>query len=107
MNSKTIRSSDIDEARRLASRLYIPGPSTHKGQNGKILIVGGSQLFHAAILWSAETASHFVDMVHFASTEENNEIFLSLKKIFRNGIIVPRTNIDLYAKEDDVILIGP
>ncbi len=87
--------------------IKLPVSESHKGQNGKILIIGGSQLFHAASLWSAEVASHFADMVHYASTEENNEIFLSLKTKFRNGIIVRREHLESYVKEDDVILIGP
>lgn len=87
--------------------IKLPVSESHKGQNGKILIIGGSQLFHAASLWSAEVASHFADMVHYASTEENNEIFLSLKTKFKNGIIVHREHLESYVKEDDVILMGP
>jgi hydroxyethylthiazole kinase-like uncharacterized protein yjeF len=58
-------------------------------------------------LWSAETASHIVDMVHFASTEENNSILTKLKTSFRNGIVVPQKNIPDYVQEDDAILVGP
>lgn len=91
----------------LVSSVHLPKERSHKGQNGKVLIIGGSPLFHAASLWSAEVASHFVDMVHYASTSENNDLFQSLKKIFRNGIIVHRDQIDEYIPEDDVILLGP
>ncbi|MCL4374429.1 NAD(P)H-hydrate dehydratase [Patescibacteria group bacterium] len=90
-----------------ASRLHLPEPNSHKGQNGKLLIVGGSQLFHSASIWAAEIASHFVDMVHYASTEENNQILLSLKKKFINGMVVSRQELDLYVDEDDSVLIGP
>jgi NAD(P)H-hydrate epimerase len=88
-------------------RLFVPPAESHKGQNGRLLVIGGSQLFHAAVLWSAEIASHFVDMVHFASTEENNAIFAALKETFRNGIVVRREAIPEYAAEDDCILMGP
>ncbi|OGK34735.1 NAD(P)H-hydrate dehydratase [Candidatus Roizmanbacteria bacterium RIFCSPHIGHO2_12_FULL_38_13] len=87
--------------------LYIPPANSHKGQNGKVLIVGGSKLFHSASLWAAETASHFVDMVHYSSTAENSQIFLALKTMFRNGIVVPQNQIPNYVREDDAILIGP
>ena len=30
--------------------MYSPMSESHKGQNGKLLIVGGSHLFHAASL---------------------------------------------------------
>lgn len=88
-------------------KLYVPAAESHKGHNGKVLIIGGSRLFHAASLWAAEIASHFADMVHYASTKENNEIFISLKKTFRNGIIVHQKDIPAYIAEDDAVLIGP
>ena len=89
------------------SKLTLPQPNSHKGQNGRVLIIGGSSLFHSASLWAAEVASHFVDMVHYSSTEENQKIFLSLKKKFQNGIIVPQEKLMEYVKEDEVILVGP
>ncbi len=80
---------------------------SHKGQNGKVLIIGGSSLFHSASIWAAEVASYFVDIVHYSSTVENNEVFLSLKKNFHNGIIVKKEDIPDYVLEDDVVLVGP
>ncbi len=101
---KTTNPKDIEP---FAKKIKLPVGDSHKGQNGKVLVIGGSQLFHSASLWSAEVASHFADMVHYCSTEENNEIFLSLKKKFRNGIVVSRNDLDSYAVEDDIILVGP
>ncbi len=88
-------------------KLKLPKPNSHKGENGKILIIGGSSLFHAASLWAAEVCSHFADIIHYCSTVENQKIFLSLKKKFINGIIVPQKNLPNYIKEDDIVLIGP
>jgi len=104
MNLKT---SDSKSVRLFLGKLSLPKPNSHKGQNGSVLIIGGSSLFHSASLWAAEVASHFCDMVHYSSTEENQEIFLSLKKKFHNGIIVPQEKLMEYVKEDKVILIGP
>jgi hydroxyethylthiazole kinase-like uncharacterized protein yjeF len=87
--------------------LYIPGKTSHKGQNGKLLIIGGSTLFHSASLWALEVASRIVDLVHYCSTDENNRIVEKLKEEFRDGIVVSRLHIEDYIKEDDVILIGP
>lgn len=87
--------------------LTVPYPDSHKGQNGRLLVVGGSSLFHAASLWSLEVASRIVDLVHYASTPENNELIIRLKSEFRNGIVVPREDIERYIEEDDAILIGP
>lgn len=102
-----IRSSDLTGAKKLLKNLYIPPPISHKGQNGRVLVIGGSSLFHASSIWAAEVASHIVDMVHYSSTQENNEIILSLKKKFLNGMVVKKEQIPSYAEEDDVILIGP
>lgn len=82
-------------------------PQSHKGQNGRVLIIGGSSIFHSASLWSAEVASKFVDLVHYSSTVENQQVFINLKSKFTNGIIVPHEVLLDYVKEDDCILIGP
>lgn len=88
-------------------KLFIPHPSSHKGQNGKLLIIGGSHLFHAASLWALKVASRIVDMVYYASVAENNEIVQKFKEEFRDGIVVPRGKMDGYMQEADAVLIGP
>jgi NAD(P)H-hydrate epimerase len=87
--------------------LSVPPPGSHKGQNGKLLIVGGSHLFHAASLWALTVASRIVDLVHYSSIPQNNEIVQKAKEEFRNGIVVRREDVDSYIEEDDCILIGP
>ncbi|MBU2460047.1 NAD(P)H-hydrate dehydratase, partial [Patescibacteria group bacterium] len=88
-------------------KLYIPPPDSHKGQNGRLMIIGGSHLFHAASIWALEVSSRIVDLVHYSSTPENNTIVMEVKKQFRDGIVIPREQIEEYIKEDDCVLIGP
>lgn len=88
-------------------QLYVPAADSHKGQNGKLLIIAGSRLFHAASLWPLTVASRLLDMVFYSSVSENNEIVLQAKAEFRNGIVVPREKLDHYISEADCILIGP
>lgn len=88
-------------------KLYIPHSSSHKGQNGKLMIIGGSHLFHAASLWALKVASRIVDMVYYSSVAENNAIVAKLKEEFRDGIVVPREKIDSYIQEAEAVLIGP
>ena len=102
-----IKTTEVEVVRQFLQKLYIPPANSHKGQNGKVLIIGGSKLFHAASLWAAEVASHFADMVHYASTKENESVFLALKTMFRNGIVVEQSQIPNYVREDDAVLIGP
>ncbi len=89
------------------NNLYIPADDSHKGQNGKLLLVGGSHLFHAASLWALTIASRVVDMVFYSSVPENNEIVQQAKAEFRNGIVIHRDSLEEYAGESDAILIGP
>lgn len=95
---------DVTRAQTL---FHIGQPDSHKGQNGKLLLIGGSDLFHAASIWSLTVASRIVDLVHFASTPENNASIRDVKKEFRNGIVVSREDLDAYIREDDCVLIGP
>jgi len=88
-------------------KLYIPPPNSHKGQNGKLLLISGSKLFHSSSLWALKVASRIVDMVFYSSIDENNKIVEQAKKEFRDGIVVPRNRLEDYIKEADCILIGP
>ncbi len=102
-----LKTNDPAGIKPFLKKLHISPPDSHKGMNGRVLIIGGSTLFHAASLWAAEVASEFVDMLHYCSTVENNEIFIQLKTKFRNGIIVQKKDLPSYVEEDDAILIGP
>lgn len=87
--------------------LYTPRAESHKGQNGKLLLIGGSKLFHAASLWSLNVASRIVDMVFYASVPENNAIVKEIKKEFLDGIVISRSEIGSYIEEADAVLLGP
>ena len=88
-------------------QLRVASPHSHKGQNGKLLIIGGSQLFHAASRWSLDVAARLVDMVIYSSVSENNELIKEAKQNFWDGIVVPRSELESYISEVDCILIGP
>lgn len=88
-------------------KLYIPPSGSHKGQNGSLIVIGGSHLFHAASLWALQIASRIVDMVFYSSVPENNRIVEESKKEFQNGIVVRRDDIESYIDESDVVLLGP
>ena len=88
-------------------KIRLPEADSHKGQNGKLMIIGGSELFHAASKWSLDVASKFVDMVFYSSVLSNNQIIKEAKAGFWNGIIVEREDLEDYMEEADCILIGP
>ena len=91
----------------LLKDLYVPSSDSHKGQNGKVMLIAGSKLFHAASIWPLTVMSRMCDMVFYASTSDNNELVAKLKEQFVNGIVIPREKIDDYIRESDCILIGP
>lgn len=88
-------------------KLFRPEKNSHKGENGKLLIIGGSELFHSASLWALEVASRIVDMVFYSSVPVNEMIVRKQKERFHDGIIVPQGKLDEYIEEADCILIGP
>lgn len=93
----------------LNNHLYKPSIDSHKGENGRLLVIGGSTLFHASIFWSADVASRIVDLVHFTSPANENNVLVrqKLKAGFWNGIVVDYASVQDYLKEDDCVLIGP
>ena len=91
----------------ILKKLYVPHTSSHKGMNGKLMVIGGSQLFHAAFLWALKISSRIVDMVFYSSVDENNQIVKEAKLGFQDGIVVRRADIEDYIEEADCVLIGP
>lgn len=102
-----IKTCDFHQFRSFFKRINFPKSFSHKGENGRLLIIGGSLLFHAASLWSAAIASRIVDIVHYSSTKENQKIFINLKSKFVDGIVIKKENLLEYVEEDDCILLGP
>ena len=86
--------------------LYRPPKDSHKGENGKLLIVGGSKRFHGAPLFAAKIASRVVDLVYFSSVPENNKLIKKMKSKLCDFIAVPREEVFEVAKNADAVLIG-
>lgn len=93
--------------KKLISRLYLPPLDSHKGQNGKLAIIGGSKLFHGASLWALKTASRIVDMVFYSTVKENKPLLKKLKSEIYDFIYIPQNKIKDYIQQSDAVLIGP
>lgn len=89
------------------TQIHHPQPMSHKGQNGKALIVGGSDLFHAASQWSFKAASRLVDMTFYSSVVDNNELVHDAKFYGTDGVVVRRADLPSYLDEVNAVLIGP
>jgi NAD(P)H-hydrate repair Nnr-like enzyme with NAD(P)H-hydrate dehydratase domain len=80
---------------------------SHKGENGKVLVIGGSTLFHSASIWAAELVAHFADLVFYYSPALiNGKLLLKTKENFKNGIVIQIRDLESYIKEADVVMIG-
>lgn len=102
-----INAPNNQQVQEFIQQTKVPPPNSRKGENGKLLIVGGSNLFHAASRWSLDIASKLVDMVFYSSVPSNNRLIQKAKQEFWNGIVIPRDEVENYIQEADCILIGP
>ncbi len=92
----------------LLKELYHPSKNSSGEDNGQIVIIGGSKLFHGAPILSLKAASRVVDMVFFASPEKSIEkIAARIKSELSSFIWIPWEEVELYIKKSDVALIGP
>lgn len=88
--------------------LCLPKPksSSHKGQNGAVLIIGGSKTYHGAPILSAIAAMRFCDLVYFHSTPENMGVVKKMKIATPNVICVQKEKFSMALSHSDCVLIG-
>lgn len=87
--------------------LKTPKPKSHKWQNGSILVIGGSHRYHGAPLFTIHTAARFVDIVHFASPENYQQLLPDLRKKIFEFIPVFDKELPTYVGHVDVVAAGP
>ncbi len=90
-------------------KLWSPAVDSKGEDNGQITIVGGSELFSGAPIFSLVAASRLVDMVFLATPDQDKQIAenVALFSKLRSVIWVPRENLDEYINKSDAVLIGP
>ena len=82
--------------------LRMPDKGSHKGENGKLLIVGGSKQYHGAPMLSILTARRFVDLVYFYPGEKDTHLISAVKTIPEVIVVDDLKKI----KEVDCVLSG-
>src|SRR3989304_4003041 len=88
--------------------LYRPDSNSNGEDNGSVVIIGGSSLFHGAPILALKTASRIVDMVFFSSPEPSiGEVAEQIKSKLMSFIWVPWNEIEAYINKSDAVLIGP
>ena len=89
-------------------KLCLPCPkkSSHKGENGVVLIIGGSRTYHGAPVLASRAAVRFCDLVYFSSTEENMALVRKMKLASANVICVPKSRFAFALRHATCVLIG-
>ncbi|MFZ2189605.1 MAG: NAD(P)H-hydrate dehydratase [Candidatus Magasanikiibacteriota bacterium] len=90
----------------IINRLNKPKKDSHKGQNGRVLIIAGSEKYHGALLMTLQTASRIVDMVYVYSPT-NQKLIEKLKSEI--AVFINVFDNELWNTVDlvDCVLIGP
>ena len=89
-------------------KLFRPDWNSSNEDDGSVVIIGGSSLFHGAPILALKAASRIVDMVFFTSPEPSLSAVVSMLKAGLSSFIwAPWEEVDAYIEKSDAVLIGP
>jgi len=91
----------------LLSNIWMPSSSDTKSSTGKLLIIGGSSIFHGAILLSLKAASRICGIVYLSVPKDFSNFLPFVKSQISSFISVSFEDIEKYILDTDVCLIGP
>jgi hydroxyethylthiazole kinase-like uncharacterized protein yjeF len=82
--------------------LRLPAKGSRKGDNGRLLIVGGSRDYHGAPVFSILAARRFVDLLYFLPGEKDPYLINAVKRI-PEAIVVDSYESEAMRKLDCVL----
>lgn len=82
--------------------LFVPAKRSRKGENGRLLIIGGSRQYHGAPVLSILAARRFVDLVYFCPGEADPQLIRAVKRI-PEGIVLRGLDAATVARMDCVL----
>ena len=65
----------------MPEKLFVPGKRSHKGENGRLLVIGGSRQYHGAPVFSLLAARRFVDLAYFYPGEKDPYLLNAVKRV--------------------------
>jgi NAD(P)H-hydrate epimerase len=83
-------------------KLYAAPKDSHKGQNGKLLVIGGSRQYHGAPKFALLAARRFVDLPYYYPGEKDPGLISTMRQI-PEVIILDDLK---YTAEMDCVLFG-
>ncbi len=84
--------------------MFIPKQNSHKGENGKILVIAGSKRYHGSAILAIKAAIPFVDIVYYYPPQLDPFLINAVKNIPEVIVIYDYKEI---LSDVDAILIGP
>jgi NAD(P)H-hydrate epimerase len=84
--------------------LYTPPENSRKGDNGRLLVIGGSKEYHGAPIFSLLAARRFVDLLYFMPGENDPHLMSAAKRI--PEVIVVKSQNSEAIRGLDCILFG-
>lgn len=101
-----VRRIDIHDS---ANYLRVRQPSSHKGSNGHVLIIGGDAGFGGAVIMAAEAALRAgAGLVSVLSRALHRSAMLArCPEVMFHGVDDPQTDIDALLQRATVLVIGP
>lgn len=104
---------------RILENIKLPGPNSRKGDNGRLLVIAGSEQYHGSLLYAVRTAARIVDLIYILTTAENQKFIRKFKgqtaefipiSYSKSGFRLARLRNGQGGRndiEEDCILIGP
>lgn len=88
-------------------KLKKPKKNSRKGDNGRLIIIGGSETYHGAPILAVLVASRLCDLVYFFSIRKNEELIKKMRLKLRTFISPSQKDLEKYVSLVDAVLIGP
>ena len=92
----------MKESKDVLNSLYVRPKESHKGQNGTLLIIGGSKQYHGAPMFSILAARRFVDLLYFYPGEQDAHLLDAVKNIPEAMVVYDLKRVS----ECDCVLFG-
>lgn len=88
--------------------IFKPASQSHKGDNGRLLVIAGSEKYHGSLLLAIQVASRVADLVYVLTDETNVPIVQKLKSETAAFIAIERGKLwETIEEKVDAILMGP
>ncbi|MFH0885367.1 MAG: NAD(P)H-hydrate dehydratase [Candidatus Micrarchaeota archaeon] len=85
--------------------LHTPPKDSRKGDNGRLLVIGGSRDYHGAPMFTLLAARRFVDLLYFFPAEKDSYLINAVKTI-PEAIVVDRYDSPAIRGKLDCVLYG-